>query len=226
MFYVLRECGHVCEMCDLGCQCVARPFLLPLGGGTLLSLLFGIPVVALSVLGLRQAQPCDHLRVVGLGDALCGCVHICFAFYLQCRLLVSGGPLPNASQNAKSLVDRAWDLVLYDVGLCLYVPTFIFSFVFGWLGVVWSSECDYAGATLGASILLVIFGVVATAYVIVWWSYWSAWSLAEQGKGAMSRMVQGPRGDEGDVGAAEEGVHVATCVPPSYGSATLPLDKE
>merc|ERR1712083_480257 len=71
----------------------------------------------------------------------------------------------------KSLGRQAWDLVLYDIGFCLYVPTFIGSFCLGLYAAFQgqnSGDANCGGYLTMPSILLITFGILAGCYISCW----------------------------------------------------------
>merc|ERR1719367_260999 len=97
-------------------------------------------------------------------------IHAIFAVYLQ-RLIVrgmgGGSKKPDAAPGqdgspeepaaveesqpltSEVLLKRAGRIMLYDIGFCVYVFTFIGSFVFNCAGLKWHSSCSY-GSSLPA----------------------------------------------------------------------------
>uniref|UniRef100_A0A7S2HYK6 Uncharacterized protein n=1 Tax=Alexandrium andersonii TaxID=327968 RepID=A0A7S2HYK6_9DINO len=70
---------------------------------------------------------------------------------------------------SKELMQRAGQILLYDIGFCVYVFVFIGAFAFNCAGMGWASECQ--GATLpnvsGAFMLL--YAWLAVTFAVLWY---------------------------------------------------------
>lgn len=175
----LRDaCGRVFG-CAVSCACLCSPCRRPLGGLILLSLLTCLPIVTLCARALfhldaKPVQDCDRVATAARVSLVLGAAHVLFAFYAQRQLLArSPGEADDDVEGASSvkgpLSKRAWDLLLHDFVVCLYIPMAAFSFVFGFVSMGWCFACsqDSHGA-LAASVLLVLYGLISSAYFMFW----------------------------------------------------------
>lgn len=208
--------------CSTACALVTWPLTKPLGGFFVLSLLFGVPIISYGVAGLTsgatQPQGCDMEILSGWQLAL-GAVHILSVLYIQCRLssgLADDSEVMEQGTRA-GLAQRAAQVVLYDIGFCLYIPLFAFSFGFGIWGISKSWACTSWG-TMWASILLVTYGCCATAYLVCWICIVSCCGLAQNvcGSTGGSKFSTGtPQyGSQGTHASAHSPALVAQAVPP------------
>eukprot|EP00930_Biecheleria_cincta_P102386 TRINITY_DN94101_c0_g1_i1.p1 TRINITY_DN94101_c0_g1~~TRINITY_DN94101_c0_g1_i1.p1 ORF type:complete len:342 (+),score=50.72 TRINITY_DN94101_c0_g1_i1:57-1082(+) len=200
MFYVCKACDDGCKGCSKGCsQCckacddvcggctkcmnqacapVAQVCDRPLGSYVVMTWIFSIPAAGMAGASLVNAGvkactvvPLMVSNVANVGLAL---VHAAFAIYLQQRLVhllrQAGGEAADQDPSAKDLMRRAWDIVLYDVGFCIYVVIFVGSFGFNCYAMSWPGRCN-VGTPLPffASLLLVLFAFAAGYFALMWW---------------------------------------------------------
>mmetsp|Transcript_31556 Transcript_31556/g.57997 ORF Transcript_31556/g.57997 Transcript_31556/m.57997 type:complete len:295 (+) Transcript_31556:77-961(+) len=127
-------CGKMCEGCskcmDEVCEGCTCSFITdrPLGWYIFLCLVNLIPVVLLG--GVGAIDDCDDApgAAVSAGSAVLALLHLGFAFYFQCRLI--RGLESVEAPTAEELSKRAGDILLYDVGFCVYAIIFLMAFFF------------------------------------------------------------------------------------------------
>lgn len=185
---ISSACTACCKVCDASCECVTAPFSKPFGGYVLWSVALGAPAAACGIMALhtKDAHRCEHIRTASLLQVVFGLGHALFAVYFQQRLLAgltAHGELEALGlpeYRPAALAERAWHIILYDVGFCLYVPFFAAAFVVAALALGWSVQCS-SGAlwTVAASVLLLCYSAVASGYFIKWWVVVSCFGLAE-----------------------------------------------
>jgi len=151
------------EVCE-GCTC---SFITdrPLGWYIFLCLVNLIPVVLLG--GVGAIDDCDDApgAAVSAGSAVLALLHLGFAFYFQCRLI--RGLESVEAPTAEELSKRAGDILLYDVGFCVYAIIFLMAFFFNCYAAAASLQCSNAAGTL-AAILSILFAFLAFAFMILW----------------------------------------------------------
>lgn len=178
-------CGCICSLAACFSQ-VCVPLVLlcdrPLGGYVIMTLLFNIPAAIMAGVSLVNdgVKACTEapLMVSNGANAGLGVVHAAFAIYLQQRivcLLRETGEGADQDASAEDLMKRAWELVLYDVGFCIYILIFIGSAGFNFLALTWPQRCNM-GRGLGsnnlpslASLLLLMFAFAAVMFGLLWW---------------------------------------------------------
>uniref|UniRef100_A0A7S2CII8 Uncharacterized protein n=1 Tax=Alexandrium andersonii TaxID=327968 RepID=A0A7S2CII8_9DINO len=216
------SCRHLYDVCN-GLALVL--FQRPLAGYVLLCALFGVPIVAFGTVGLfaPASEKCHGLTTASAGCIVLGVLHFAFAIHFQ-RQLMSGfhwdedTGIVNKAQREIDLAARTWHVLLYDVGFCLYVPTFLFSFGLGLWGLASAMYCG-SGLHLLATGLLMAHGTCALFYFICCTCVVSCCGMAEWTLGlAASSGVEAntPQYGTHEVGAP---VAVAQAVPPA---ATAP----
>lgn len=181
---VCGACGFAAESaCDCVfhtarnvCGCITSPLRRPLGGYVVLSAVLNIVLIkdTFEKLKVSHAEDCDSIHEILIVETVLAVFHILFSLYVQHMLavgLVRDDPTvyPNLERR-KSLARRAWHLLLYDVGFCLYMPTFLFSFCSGCYGMYASAQCggNSDQGVFFPSVLLVMHTFFALAYMIVW----------------------------------------------------------
>eukprot|EP00429_Kryptoperidinium_foliaceum_P098456 CAMPEP_0176237024 /NCGR_PEP_ID=MMETSP0121_2-20121125/27638_1 /TAXON_ID=160619 /ORGANISM="Kryptoperidinium foliaceum, Strain CCMP 1326" /LENGTH=187 /DNA_ID=CAMNT_0017576459 /DNA_START=183 /DNA_END=746 /DNA_ORIENTATION=- len=138
----------------------------PLGPYVIGTWIVALLVAICGGLGFMSAD-CDE-AVIACGILIgIGVVHACFAYYLQ-RQIVSGimkrGQQPT---NSKELAREAGNILLYDVGFCLYI--FFFFGAWGWCFYSFAMMSCGAGAGFAAAGILIFFGFMSTFYMFGWY---------------------------------------------------------
>lgn len=191
MFYICKGCDQSCKECRECCKPCCDVLDKPLGGYVLLASLLMLPAAICGGLGAihPHVRDCSEAPLMALCavNVMLGVIHILFAFYVQRRLIrglngfddIQG--LHGSSQrpqqageqvNAKELMQNAGNVVLYDIGFCIYVFVFMGSFFFNLVGLSWPSSCvplDTSMPTISA-LLLVVFGIFAFGFAVLWYS--------------------------------------------------------
>jgi hypothetical protein len=128
------------------------------------------------------------MTVICLANIVLGPSHACFGVYLQRKLLFglkenqgqvhsisTGEPeilQPSDEPPApRELMSRAGQILLYDVGFCIYFFVFVGSFVLNCVGLAWTSDCPGGvGTTAGCSaLLMVLFAIFAVGFTFLWY---------------------------------------------------------
>lgn len=201
-------CENTCgAACGAICAGITKPLIRPLAGFWVLSMAFGIPVIWKNVTLMQGTTfTCDDGKYLTYAQTAFAVAHILFAFYIQHRL-AKGVLEPEEAHLApadEDLGKKAWELVLYDVGFCLYVPTFIASFGAG----CWGFGVDCGNGNL-QNILLVTFGILAGFYVTCWATVVAVCGLGKSALGS-SKVKRGAARD----------VQMSTTPPGSLAPAT------
>lgn len=220
---VSRCCGSACggfEKCcagiaDLGCGCLCRP----LGGYVALTAAVNVTGAIFAAKRLYEDYSSlkQELRVkceIYLALAL---VHIAFSFYAQRKIMLAlqppedaggiriagGSAAPStAPVTSRELLDRARNMALYDFVFCFYTLVFAASFVLGCEGCQ-PSPGEYSNGGNIAAALLVLYGFLASGYLVCWTCAVGCCGLAEfataqgtasarQLEAQMREMVPGP----------------------------------
>lgn len=189
MIYLCKGCDQICKGCGKTCEEVCSPcaYILdrPLGGFVLLALLTNIPAAACAGLGVldEQVRDCeDPLMLLCCVNVLLAIIHCIFAFYLQHRLVyglsdakltpgTAGATPPTGGfLTSKQLMDRMGSVMLYDVGVCLYIFVFIGSFFLNSASSALVADCRVDSALPGiAGVLLVLFAVLTVVFAFFWY---------------------------------------------------------
>lgn len=193
MFYICKGCDDGCKGCSKACDNVCGGFAKcmgavcaplaqvcdrPLGSYVVMTWLFNIPAAGMAGASLANAgvKECTEapLMMSNGANAALGLIHAGFAIYLQQRLVhllrKAGGEGGDQNPSPKDLMKRAWDIILYDVGFCIYIFVFIGSFGFNCYSMSWPGRCN-TGTSLPffASMLLVMFAFAAGWFMIMWY---------------------------------------------------------
>mmetsp|Transcript_124019 Transcript_124019/g.246965 ORF Transcript_124019/g.246965 Transcript_124019/m.246965 type:complete len:315 (-) Transcript_124019:48-992(-) len=181
-----KSCDGLCKFCGRICSPINAILDRPLGGYVLLSSICTILAAILAVIGLidTKLRACG-LTVLCLANIVLGPAHACFGVYLQQKLLhglrnpgslnsisVEGSEKPSDEQpTSRELLSRAGQILLYDVGFCIYFFVFVGSFVLNCVGLSWTNDCHGgAGSTAGlAALLMVLFAIFAVGFTFLWY---------------------------------------------------------
>mmetsp|Transcript_31907 Transcript_31907/g.91974 ORF Transcript_31907/g.91974 Transcript_31907/m.91974 type:complete len:225 (-) Transcript_31907:138-812(-) len=182
MIYIFKGCAEICRLpckaCDACCTFIGNScsciddFFKPIVAGPLAAYVLGTwfymaLLAAAGAFGVADSQ-CTEAQVACAVFIGLSVVHAAFAYYLQ-RQIVSGlarkGLHPSSHQD---LAREAVHILLYDVGVCLYILAFLGSFAFacysfGLLG------CGGVSWGFGAATLLVMYAWLAAAYLSAWY---------------------------------------------------------
>mmetsp|Transcript_36224 Transcript_36224/g.91165 ORF Transcript_36224/g.91165 Transcript_36224/m.91165 type:complete len:405 (-) Transcript_36224:66-1280(-) len=169
----------------------------PLGGLILIATTMTVSAAVVAGVSLgdekvRRGSACDDYWLEPLWfccvDVALAVVHISFLVYFQQRLLfrLQGEALeeesPQQVAGAKKqqppermpqeLLQRAFTIIAYDFGFCVYVFVFLFSLMANIFGLVSSLECLHdADDTLlprVAAVLYIAFAIVAVCFLVLW----------------------------------------------------------
>lgn len=177
MIHCFQGCEQACKECEPLCRAIDRP----LGGYVLLATVLNVPAALLATIGVLSAEvrACNNLSLLCIADAALGVGHTVFAFYLQRRLTLGldNPGLASGSQqtpSSRELMKSAGQIVLYDVGFCIYVIVFAAAFFLNLIGFSWISACR-ANTSLPwlAAMLETLFAFGAIVFAILW-----SWALA------------------------------------------------
>jgi len=187
MFYICKGCGDgcrgCCKVCDdscKGCSQIFDPICKvldrPLGGYVFMTWLFNIPVAILCLVSLLNSKvtacSAKPLTIYLIVDLILAVSHAGFALYFQLRLVKGLQTVSQDSHHPASeqLMKRAWDIVLYDFGFCIYIFVFIASFGFNVYAISWASACN-TGTPMPfmAGLLLILFAFIGVNFAILWY---------------------------------------------------------
>jgi len=152
--------------CGAFCSCILAPLMRPLAGYFVLSMLFGLPLIYVGAnIVLVEKDTCRASQNLGICCIAFGLAHVLFAPYIQIRL-TRGMWNDEEEAHGAELVQRAWTIMLYDIGFCLYTPVFLASFGSSFWALFWirmSFTCSG-----GAGLLLFFYGILALMYLAMW----------------------------------------------------------
>eukprot|EP00435_Cladocopium_sp_Y103_P069213 s209_g32.t3 len=170
-------CGHACEACgrcsvDLcgGCEqtCKSVPLATitskPLGCFVIIAAVLNLPAAAFAIASLQNPQ----LRG-------CKVSNFCYGTWRLDLSIRSG-----TEQGARALVQEASQIVLYDFGFCFYVMFFVFSVVYSFLGIGWSSDCPARDSTpIWAAVFVLLFAFWTALFSCCWGLAAGCWGVLE-----------------------------------------------
>lgn len=186
MIYCFKGCGSACSSCgkacdELGkcCKEVCGPCCKvlerPLGGYVLLTAIVNCFVVLCAGIGTvnKDVSDCDQpVMALCAGNVVLGIAHAAFAFYLQYRLVSGMASDRAADLQSHDLMKRAGEIVLYDVGFCLYIFVFIGSFGFNCVGIAWVSDCALEATQpfpLLSCVFLILYAIGVCCFMVLWY---------------------------------------------------------
>jgi len=184
---VCQTCAHcsadLCGGCEQTCKNCCRPIVAitsrPLGCFVIIAAVLNIPAaaVALSSLSNPAIQECE-VRNFCYGAVGIALMNVAFSLYLQWRLDLS--IRSGNEQGARALIQEATQIVLYDVGFCIYVIVFVFSVVFSFMGIGWSSDCPARDSgPLWAAVFLLLFAFWTGMFSCCWGLTAGCWGALE-----------------------------------------------
>lgn len=140
----------------------------------LLSFLLGLATLAIA--GKTSSSSCQQespeVRTAMFINLSLAAFHIFFAVYIQWKLIKTIAEDTDGNQNM-AMATRMWNIVLYDVVFCIYVPVAGFSFVWGFIQPGYASECVREGLDGGnwawfMGVVFVTYGLAAVSYLCCW----------------------------------------------------------
>jgi len=174
MIYICKGCSEACKApckaCDKVCKgcsdCWAPILNGPLGCYVMATCLCML-LAGLCGAGGAMSAECSDAQMFCAAAVGMALLHAGFAYYLQ-RRIISGLAAKGISPSSnKDLASEAGQIMLYDVGFCLYVFTFFGCFGFCFYGFSLLS-CG-GGLGWGAVGLLILFHMTAPGYGICWY---------------------------------------------------------
>lgn len=177
---VCGGCGQLCEPCS-------RVLDRPLGSYVVMTGCLNLPACLFAVIGIadREVRACSAspMTIFCLTNVVLGILHSGFALYLQQRLVSGmqsqtfmgqqaaelGAADPNHMPTSKELMKRAGNILLYDIGFCVYVFVFVGSFGFNCAGMGWAADCPGASLPGLSAGLMLFFAFLAVGFFILWY---------------------------------------------------------
>lgn len=191
-------CKPVSQCIEFVCTPITKVLDRPFGFFVIFAALINIPAAVVAALGVVDPEVADcekhPLVIFCIVDIVLAVMHIAMALYIQYRLsfglqegvLNAKTPMPGAQQtfqqavnpgqeqelSTRDLMQRAGEIIMYDVGFCLYVFAFIGAFVFNGLGMDWIRACNPDSAYPRAAGVLHLFFLVGALFIAgVWLSF-------------------------------------------------------
>ncbi|CAK0846516.1 unnamed protein product, partial [Prorocentrum cordatum] len=179
MIYIFRSCEACTNGCGKAVGAVCNPLCRvldrPLGSYAFLTGAVNALSCLLAILSLGDDMRCSSgesaANLFAMMNVAASIVHAGFALYLQQRLvrgLQRNAALGNHGSTARQLMKEAGDIVLYDVGFCLYVFFFVAAFFVQFWGFSVLGGCRDAGTAWGSATLQVLFCLGAVAFGFCW----------------------------------------------------------
>jgi len=169
-----KACNGACKGCSKACDSVGKAcndLWSPIINGPLGCFVISTWVCMLlaglcGAAGASSAKCSDAQMVCGAAVGM-AVLHACFVFYLQ-RRIISGLKAKGVSPSSnKDLASEAGQIILYDVGFCLYIFAFFGCFGFCFYGLMLLS-CG-GGLGYAAVGLLIFFHMTAPGYGMCWY---------------------------------------------------------
>eukprot|EP00746_Dinoflagellata_sp_MGD_P007779 gnl/MRDRNA2_/MRDRNA2_115468_c0_seq1.p1 gnl/MRDRNA2_/MRDRNA2_115468_c0~~gnl/MRDRNA2_/MRDRNA2_115468_c0_seq1.p1 ORF type:complete len:320 (-),score=57.03 gnl/MRDRNA2_/MRDRNA2_115468_c0_seq1:108-1067(-) len=196
MIYIFNGCQNSCRACGKACDHTCAPCLRvldrPLGWYVAFSGIMNILVLAFAALALTDpsVKECSSpVFLFVLVDAGLAVLNIIFAFHAQNRLMNGMSDADLNQLTAGDIMARAWHLIVYDVGFCLYFFTFIGCMIWNVFGSSWTGQCnmDTSWASL-CSVLGLMFVFLTIGLLFMYWFVLSCEDCC--GGGSSSRRQQ------------------------------------
>jgi hypothetical protein len=184
MIYCFKGCGEACKCCGKACEEFGRccnevcgpcckVLERPLGGYVLLTAIVNFLVLVCAGIGLadKDVPDCDQpvLAMCG-GNVVLAILHAGFAIYLQQRLVAGMASDRSMDLQSRDLMKRAGEIVLYDVGFCIYIFIFIGSFGLNCVGIAWVSDCSLeTPMPMVSAALLLLYAFGVGFFMVLWY---------------------------------------------------------
>lgn len=193
-----RFCGEACKVLARGCEHVSvcfQPIVdAPLGRyviGTWFVMFF---VALCGGLGFISAE-CDDSTIACAVFIALAALHASFAYYLQRRIVVGMTKRGQQTVNQQELAREAGRIMLYDIGVCLYSILYVCAWC--WCFYSFAMLGCGGGAGFAAAILLILYGMAASTYLLAWYcctccagTAGEVWVLGEGRPAAVPRWQQ------------------------------------
>jgi len=172
-----KACDEICsgffECCGAICDPICKTFDRPLGFYVLLCFILQLPVLLTAGASLADKTVTDcsdaPLAVFCAVDCLLAIGHFCFSIYLQLRLTKGLNQVAQQGMAAKELMNQAGHILCYDIGFCIYIFVFIFSFGLNCVGLAWASTCSPdTGMPYIAGGLMILWAFLAVNFALLW----------------------------------------------------------
>mmetsp|Transcript_93766 Transcript_93766/g.205214 ORF Transcript_93766/g.205214 Transcript_93766/m.205214 type:complete len:227 (-) Transcript_93766:472-1152(-) len=182
MIYICKGLCLPCKACDAACQglfkgieefCAGISNIFgPITNNPLGGYVIGTWVVMAGVLfgsGYSLSQvDCDEPKVPCIANCGLALIHIAFAFYIQRRLVGALTKEPTTMTH-NEIAAKAREVMMYDVGFCLYFFVFIGSFGYNCSVFDALSECEGTGPAWTAAAFMLLYGFGVWNYALCWY---------------------------------------------------------
>jgi hypothetical protein len=160
---------------------LASPICKPLGGFVVLSVVFGLCIIINSVKTMNASPSGDAKNDLMILTVL-GAIHITYSFYIQWRLVMKleGG---ETGAGARTLAQNAGQIVMYDIGFCLYGVAWCVS---GFFALKFCGSCC-SGAVKSGGQLMLAYQILSGMYGVAWSCLVACCGAAESMTGNFSR---------------------------------------
>lgn len=130
----------------------------------------------------KDVRRCARPLPLFLGlDVLIGFAHVCFALYLQNRIisgaqeeqldLLGAFHLPLRRGNSSTLLKRAGELIIFDVCFLLYTLFFIGAFIFNVVGNGWIKDCKPTSWMPEAAVIFSFLFLSISFAIAMFWCF-------------------------------------------------------
>lgn len=168
-----KACDEICSGFSECCSPICKTLERPLGFYVLLC--FILQLIAFIAAGASLADKtvtkCEDapLAVFCVVNCLLAIVHFGFSIYLQLRLVKGLNQKAQQGMTAKELMGQAGHILCYDVGFCIYIFVFIFSFGLNCAGFAWASTCSPdTGMPYVSAGIMILWAVLAMNFACLW----------------------------------------------------------
>jgi len=183
MIYICKALCLPCKACDKACQELSKacqgccnaisdffgPITQnPLGGyvfGTWMTMLLAIGLLGYSVSKTVCEDPKMTMYIL-IGLAV---IHGAFAYYMQRRLVSALGDQRPSEMSHKEIAEKTRQVMMYDVGFCLYFFVFCGSFFYACSALGTLGGCEGTGPAWSAAALLILYGFGVFNYAVCWY---------------------------------------------------------
>jgi len=214
MIYIFKGFGEICKLpctlckgcCDAfkgACSCCNRfwePILAnPLGNYVIGTWVAMCAVAAAAIWGIVQAENCDselksNLSLFCIANVVLACIHSGMSYYMQRQIITKVGK-PFAEMHPKEVQQKAGEILLYDVPVCLYS----FLAAAGWGLNIWAlslGSCGDKQPHSSSALVYLVWGALAFGYLFCWY-------CCKCCQGAVPKNKNGAGPPAATVGAAE-----------------------
>mmetsp|Transcript_74204 Transcript_74204/g.200685 ORF Transcript_74204/g.200685 Transcript_74204/m.200685 type:complete len:217 (-) Transcript_74204:114-764(-) len=187
MIYIFKGFGEICKLpctlckgcCDAfkeacsSCNTFWEPIIAnPLGNyviGTWVAMGF---VCAAAIWGISQDLNCSsdlkgNIQLFCIANVVLACIHSGMSYYMQRQIIEKVGK-PFAEMTAKEIQQKAGEILLYDVPVCLY--SFLATAGYGLNAWALSlGSCGDSQPQSGSAFVYLVWGALAFGYLFCWY---------------------------------------------------------